>query len=309
MSAPHIALATCRDLPDWEVDDTPFHAALRNRGVRLEQPIWNDPAVDWTAFDAVLIRTTWDYQEHRDDFVAWAERCAQATRLFNDPRVVRWNTHKSYLHDLHRTGVRLAPTAWLWRGHRVDVEELCRTHRWQRAFLKPMVGATARETLRFACDAAGFAAAQAHVDRLLPDEDLILQSYLDSVERDGELSAIWIDGRFSHGVRKVPVPGDYRVQDDWGASDEPHQFTAAELQLAGAVVERVGPAAGLALDAPLYARVDFLRDGEGQLVLNELELVEPSLFFRHGPQAPDRLAQALLARCSAAPTTGNLPAE
>ena len=57
---------------------------------------------------------------------------------------------------------------------------------------------------------------------------MMLQPYLETVETEGELSALYFDGVFSHGVRKIPVPGDYRVQDDFGASDEPYSFSLAE---------------------------------------------------------------------------------
>ena len=87
-----IGLATCRDLPDWEVDDRPLHDALTARGVDLHHPVWDDPTVDWDAFDAVLIRTTWDYMERQEEFAAWAER---VPRLLNPAHIVRWNTHKS----------------------------------------------------------------------------------------------------------------------------------------------------------------------------------------------------------------------
>ena len=118
---------------------------------------------------------------------------------------------------------------------------------------------------------------------------MMLQPYVEQVERDGEWSAIFIDGDYSHGVRKVPVAGDYRVQDDFGATDMPATFTVDELALARSIVE--------AVEADLlYARVDFLRDEHGDLRLTELELVEPSLFFRHAPEAAERLADGLLRR-------------
>jgi hypothetical protein len=288
-----IALATCATLPDWEVDDRPLHEALAVRGVEVVEPSWDDAGIDWASHDACLIRTTWDYAERRDEFVAWAERAAAAAPLFNPPDVVRWNTHKRYLSELEADGLRLAPTAWLERGEPVDVRALVRERGWTRAFAKPCIGATARETLRFEADEAGLAAAQAHLDRLLRDEDVLLQAYLGSVETEGELSALFVDGELSHGVRKVPVPGDYRVQDDFGAADGPHELEPDELALARGVLEAVEARFGSPL---LYARVDWLRDDEGRPVLNELELVEPSLFLRHGPAAAERLADALLAR-------------
>lgn len=298
-----IALATCSNLPAWEVDDAPFHRELVARGVALERPVWDDPAVEWGGYAACLIRTTWDYQEKREAFVAWADRVAAATRLHNPPAVVRWNTHKGYLRDLARLGVPIAPTVWLQQGTRVDVASLVRQRGWSRAFLKPCIGATARETLRFPADAAGLARAQAHVDRLLPREDLMLQPYLASVESRGEWSAVFFDGELSHAVQKVPVPGDYRVQDDFGASDRPYRPTPAQRQLAAAAVAAVwrrGGALPGADGAPLlYARADFLWDDAGGCVLTELEVVEPSLFFRHDAAAAGRLAAALLRRVAA----------
>lgn len=284
-----IALASCSNLPDWEVDDQPLHAALRARGVEVVQPAWDDPAFDWSLCAACLIRTTWDYMERRDEYVAWAERVARVTRLFNPFEIVRWNTHKSYLRDLESRGAATIPTIWLDFGAQVEPAALLAEHGWTRALLKPAIGATARETLRFNATAEGIATARQHLDRMLRTEAMLLQPYYPSVEREGELSVILIDGVVTHQVRKLPVPGDYRVQDDFGATDEPTELTAAELDLARDIVAKV--------DADLlYARVDFLRDAQGRLRLSELELVEPSLFFRHAPHAAESLAAALCAR-------------
>ncbi len=288
-----IALATCATVPDWEVDDRPLVRALLERGADVVQPAWGDPDVDWSSHDACLIRTTWDYQEHCTEYLAWAERAGAAAPLFNPAAVVRWNTHKQYLRELEALGVRIAPTEWLERGQDVDVAAVLAARGWERAFVKPCVGATARETLRFAADADGIAQAQAHLERLLLEEDLLLQPYLASVETEGELSVLFVDGEPTHGVQKLPVAGDYRVQDDFGALDRPYEFEPGELDLARSIVAPVEDRFGGTL---LYARVDFLRADDGGLLLNELELVEPSLFLRHGPGAAARLAESLLAR-------------
>lgn len=316
-----IALATCSNLPDWEVDDRPLVTALERRGVEVAEPVWDDSAVDWSRFDACLIRTTWDYMERPDEYLAWAERVAAVTRLFNPPGAVRWNLHKRYLRDLEERRIPTVPTVWLPRGSRPEIADILAERGWRRAFLKPTVGATARETLRFDADREGVARAQAHADRLLPSEGLMLQPYLARVETEGERSAIFFQissqdgsGRLalSHAVVKRPVPGDYRVQDDFGATDAPVTLEPRELEVAratAALVERAGlwnagePGDG---DRLLYARVDLLRgdpqrdgespDGETEVFVSELELVEPSLFFRHAPEAAEALTGALLRR-------------
>lgn len=288
-----IALATCAELPDWEVDDRPLAAALAARGARVATPAWDDPGFDWAACSGCLIRTTWDYMERHGEYLAWADRVDAVTPLHNPPAVVRWNTHKSYLRRLAAHGVDTIPTVWLAAGSAADPAALLASNGWRAGFLKPAVGATARETLPFQGDGAGLAAARAHLDRLLPHEDLMLQPFLPAVHDEGELSVVFVDGEPTHAVRKVPRAGDYRVQDDFGAHDEPHPPTPRLLAPARRALAAAEDLLGQRL---LYARADFLRDPGGRLLLSELELVEPSMFFRHAPQAADRLAEALLRR-------------
>ena len=284
-----LALVTCSNLPGWEIDDAPLHAAFERRGVTLAHPVWNDEAVDWSAFDAALIRTTWDYCDDREGFVAWAERAGAQTRLMNPPEVIHWNTHKSYLRDVEAMGLPIIPTFWMERGGSYHLGEVMAERGWDRGFIKPQIGATARHTLRFDADADGLEASRAHVNGLIQEEDLMLQPYIASVETFGEVSAIFMGDHFSHAVRKVPLPGDYRVQDDHGASDEPYTF---EPEFIAKLRELIR---GFEHDL-VYARFDFLRGADGGYLVTELELVEPSLFFRHDAEAADRLAEAVLAR-------------
>jgi len=293
----NIALATCTELPGWEVDDHPFHQALRDRDVRFTLAAWEDPTVQWASFDACLIRTTWNYMEQAEAFSHWVRQTGQLTRLYNSGPVIEWNIHKGYLKDLADAGVPIAPTVWLPKGSSVDVSRCMAERGWSRGFIKPLVGACAFETLRFDRDRDGLETAQAHLERTLRDHDMMLQPYLPRVEVDGEVSFLFFDGALSHVVQKVPVPGDYRVQDDFGATDHPYPPTQQQLSLAQDVLaqaERLRPDAGA--EPLLYARADFLFDDDGGLLLTELELIEPSLFFRHSETAPGMLADAVVRR-------------
>ncbi len=311
MERPRLALVTYSGLRSSETDDAPLVVALTARGCAVEHPVWDDPAVDWGRYAGVLIRTTWDYQDKREQFVRWAVEVEAVSRLFNPAALVAWNTHKSYLRELAERGVALAPSVWFDAGEQVELGAVVAERGIRRGFLKPLVGASASDTLRFHCDRPGeLAAAQAHLDEVVlkRGEGMVLQPYLERVEREGELSAIYFDGEFSHAVIKIPVSGDYRVQDDFGAYDGPCELDAearavAERTLAAteAVAARMEPRPTFPL---LYARVDLLRDQGGGWVLNELELVEPSLFFRHAPEAAaGRLADALLGRVGRPATT------
>lgn len=291
-----IALVTSTDLPGWEKDDAPLHDELTARGVAFEQPAWDDD-IDWGTYEAAVIRTTWDYMPRREAFVAWAQAAAEKTQLLNPAPVIAWNTHKGYLRELAQQGVPIAPTVWADQGGAVDIAAEMAARGWSRGFIKPAVGACAVGTLRFDSCAAGFAAAQAHAEALLQTGGLLLQPYLGRVETQGELSAICFDGQVSHAVQKLPVPGDYRVQDDHGATDHPVDLTREQAALFRRVLDaahRVVP--GLDGEALLYARVDLMWDDAGDLCLTELELVEPSLFFRHGPLGAKRFVDAIMRR-------------
>ncbi|MCB9679310.1 MAG: hypothetical protein H6737_29670 [Alphaproteobacteria bacterium] len=289
-----VALARSAVLPSHEHDDDGFVEVLASHGVAGDWRAWDDPSVDWAAYDAVFVRTTWDYQERPDAFRAWIRAVDAQTRLFNPAEVLLWNLDKRYLRELELAGIPIAPTEWLAQGE--DPAPALQRRGWARGFLKPVVGATAIGTLRFTADEAGIAAARAHArDWSVP---LMLQPYLRSVEEEGEVSVVLVDGRISHAVRKIPVAGDYRVQDDWGAIDQPLGLFQGEDDFALDVLAALQKRFDHAFErrAPLVARVDTLRDDRNRLVLNELELVEPSLFYRHGPDAMDAVARALVDR-------------
>lgn len=297
-----IALATCTKLPDWEVDDRPLHEALRARGVEIATPAWTDRSFDWSRCDACLIRTTWDYVPQREAFLGWSRMVDAYSRLFNPHAIVEWNTHKGYLRDLELRGIPVIPTIWLKAGRdQAEWREGLEVAGWKRGFFKPVVGAAAHDTIRFDVTSDGLRAAERHLASLAPGRPMMLQPYLSRVETEGEYSVILIDGEPTHAVRKYPIPGDYRVQDDHGGKDEPATLDADTMALAKRIVQVAGDwnrdASGARDEKPLlYARVDLLRDDAGELRLTELEVVEPSLFFRHGPNAAGQLADALLAR-------------
>lgn len=288
-----IALADCSQHHEGVATESALWAALAERGVEFERPAWDGEGTDWGAFDAVVVRTTWNYHLARTQFLAWVEAVAERTPIFNPPAVLRWNSEKSYLRELDAAGVAVAPTLWLDQGRKADLSNLVAERGWQRAMLKPLVGAVASDTLRFRADEQDLAAAQLFLDGCLEQRAMMLQPYLARVETGGEVSILLIDGEPTHAVRKVPVPGEYRVQDEHGATDHAVPLDPALVDIARRCL-RVVPCE----EAPLYARADFLFDDDDRPLINELELIEPMFFFQHHPGAADTFADALLARIS-----------
>jgi hypothetical protein len=290
-TTPRVAIATCKNLPGWEIDDQPFLNLLKLRA-DVSMCAWTDVSIDWAVFDCVLVRTTWDYSERIDEFRDWVKRVGRVTRILNPSGWLEWNCNKWYLRDLEQEGIHIAPTQWLTHTGDVSLAQAValspQINRW---FLKPTIGASSSNTLRFSLDEVPDA--EAFLLGLLPEYDFMLQPYLDSVESFGEVSLLYIGGNLTHSVRKVPVAGDYRVQDDYGAHDEPYA-PSLELEHFGAAILTAAARVQSGLEPLLYARLDFLKDHEDRFVLNELELIEPSLFFRHGPAAPQALVTSLL---------------
>ncbi|MAV55164.1 MAG: hypothetical protein CMJ28_04330 [Phycisphaerae bacterium] len=283
-----LALAKCRNLPDWEVDDHRLHAALHDLGAVVETPNWTDQ-LDWTAFDLVVPRLTWDYQEHPAAFARWLDAREAEGKLCNPAPTLRWNMHKRYLRDLADAGVPTMPTIWL-TSKTIDNLIGATDFGRERAFLKPAIGATASGTLPFAVPSE-FPKARLHAAELLETfDEVLLQPFCPTVMNEGECSVLFWGGHPSHGVRKIPVPGDYRVQDDFGAKDEPWNPPKEVFEIA----ER---ALSVAPGGWTYARVDLLRDPDHGWCVIELEMLEPSLFLRHAPtEQIVRLAQVLLAQ-------------
>lgn len=277
-----LRIATCRPLPEPDVDEEILLAALRSRGVDARMAAWNDPGVEWDERVPTVIRSTWDYIHDLSAFRAWIERAERAASLWNPGRVVRENLHKRYLLDLERRGIPIVPTVVLERGERATLAAVLGTRSWEDVVVKPAVGAGSFETLRFR--AQDLAAGEAHLARLLAERDVLVQPYVPSVEGHGERALVWIDGAFTHAVRKTP-----RFGADPERVSEALAIEADELELG---VRALEPHA----HELLYARVDVARGPDGRPRLMELELVEPSLFLRQSGAALERLAAGIARR-------------
>ena len=277
-----IALASCADLPGWEIDDAPLIESLKAKGVDVHQPAWTDE-INWENFDATIIRTTWDYHHNIDAFLDWVGR---VPRLFNNAEIIKWNANKSYLKEMESKGAVIAPTAWIPANAISCIKEIMNEFDTSYGFIKPQIGACASDTFRFKLD--DYDKAQSFLNERVCME-MMVQPYIESVETIGELTAIYFAGSFSHGVQKIPVKGDYRVQDDFGAKDMPYAFAEDEVALMDELLTLVPQYQSL-----LYARFDFLKSKEGTLLLNELELIEPSMFFRHCLHSPHLFADAII---------------
>lgn len=280
-----ISFATSRALKDLNDDDRLAAAALTRRGVKVVPAIWNDPKVDWSSFDRVIVRTPWDYPEHAEEFLAWFGTLDRAGVPVDNPTsVLRWNLDKVYLRWIEERGGSVIPTEFVERGGVVDVAEVLRRRGWTRGVVKPTVSAGGANT--WIVSAATAVADAKKIAPLLKASGLMIQPFLAEIETEGEISMLFYGGRYSHAVRKRPASGDFRVQVEHGGSVEGANPSPEVVQEAQRIVDLRG-------DELLYARVDGVVVGE-EFQLMEFEVLEPQLFFPYHPQAAERFADAVL---------------
>ena len=274
MSPHRIALCTWSD-PAYLDPEPPLVAEqLAARGHRADVVVWHAD-VDWSDYDLVVIRSTWDYFERLEEFLAWVDRVDVESRIVNPPAVVRWNVHKGYLAELGAAGVAVLPMLVVPRGA-ADIAARIAATGWEQVVVKPAVDGGARKTAR---GGATSPALVDHARQVVELGDVVVQPYAPGIE-DGEVSLFVFGGEVSHAVRKVPAEGDYRVQAHHGGAEHPHAASPAELATARAAL-------AVAPEGVVYARVDLV-EHEGVPTVMELELVEPDLFLRMDPGALGR---------------------
>lgn len=278
-----VCFVSCLRWPDVSESDGFVKRALERRGVAVEVWPWNDPAATFDGFDAVVLRSNWDYHFTPDAFLGWlGRREAAGIPVWNPPGLVRWNLTKRYLLDLSSAGIPVVPTVVV-DGDAEQLPALLAERGWATAVVKPLVSASAHDTVLVPMgDAPGVAAAIARGEIRAP---VLVQPFVEEIRTRGEWSLVFIDGMFSHAALKHPAPHDFRVQPRLGgraaaATPPLPVLTTAERVLA-------------ALPLPsLYARIDGVECGDAFLVM-EVELNEPGLFFTYAPGAAERLAHAI----------------
>ena len=285
MTISTLAWVTTRAVRGLDEDEGPSLTALGRTGVRVDVLDWDDPDVDWSAYDRVALRSTWDYTDRLEEFVAWLERVDAVSELANPLEAVRWSLDKQYLRELDEAGIPITETTFVPVGSTAAFPP-------GRFVVKPAVGAGSRGTASFGPDE--HEAATAHVARLHAVGQVVLvQPFVASVATDGEWPMVFLDGRFSHAASKRVTLAEQGAVDALFVAEDNAPHTASDEQVAVAqaavdlVTSRFGPLA--------FVRVDLVRADDGTSCVLEVELVEPSLFLPHAdPGAADRLAAALV---------------
>jgi len=282
-----IALITDLKQPGLTQSDRLLVAPLQARGVTAVPVPWDDSVIDWHAYDALILRSCWEYHHQAARFQAWIERLRdQHIPLWNPAPVVLWNMDKHYLRDLANRNVPVVPTVWLAKGEAPDLTAVLDTQEWAQAVIKPCVSASAHDT--WPTTRAAAAQDQKRFATMLAGQSLMVQKLMPEIKQ-GEWSLVFLGGVYSHAILKQPAAGDIFVQEHLGGSSVGANAKTAVIAQAAHILQQAEQLTG---HAALYARVDGVLVN-GRLTLMELELIEPDLFLADDPLAASRFAEAI----------------
>lgn len=277
------AFLTMENPKSFVIDDELVLPHMAAHGWQVEQVPWRKPT-QWDDYEAVVIRTPWDYQQDPAAFMTVLETINRSSAtLVNPIELVRWNLRKSYLRQLQAQGVKIPKTLWLSPGELKRAPELIRELNAQEFVLKPLISANADHTYRL--NAQTLQASMPALQQVFQSREAIIQPFLPQVITEGEFSVFFFNLRYSHAILKTPKQQDFRVQEEHGGIIQGIEPEEALMDAAYTVLNATKP-------DPMYARVDMVRH-DGEFLLMELELIEPSLYFRTHPQAPLNFARAL----------------
>ncbi|WP_156339225.1 ATP-grasp domain-containing protein [Chondromyces crocatus] len=297
-----IAFLTSDQDPELTPDDQLAVHALEQFGIRVTPLIWDTPEAapeHARRFDALILRSCWDYHRKTRAFCAWLDEVERHhLPLLNLPSVARWSLDKVYLDALATRGVAIPATLWLDPGTPTPLADVLQHGAFTsgEVVIKPSISMLGEDTFR--ASRADAAQHEPAFQALLRERKLMVQAFVPEILEGGELSFIFIDNRFSHAVRKRPRTGEFRIHAEYGGKRELTFPSDALVAQAQAVIDAARALSGSDPEGLLYGRVDGI-DVAGRLTLVELELIDPFLFLNYAPGAPERFAAAIARRVPA----------
>ena len=277
------AFLSMDNLDDFEVYDHLLYEPLKELGWHAEEVSWRSDNTDWDSYDAVIIRSSWDYQQEPEYFLDVLAEIEQSEAVLeNSLETVKWNIDKTYLRDLQSRGIEIVPSLWYQKFNAELFPSVFMELKSEEIVIKPTISAGADDTFRI--HRSNYDIFVSDLKSVFNDRPFLVQPFMDHITGEGEFSVFFFGDTYSHTILKTPKTNDFRVQEEHGG-----RLTLVEpeedlLNVARTMRRLIQP-------EPLYTRADYVRTAEDSFALMELELIEPSLYFNMDPESPKRFAK------------------
>ena len=279
-----IALLTCTDLPNLTAADQLLIPELAKHNIAATPAISSDKDIDWSTFDVLIFRNTWDYYEHQAEFDAWLQKIQHRNiATLNPLAVIDRNKHKFYLRELEQQGIKVIPTIYIDQTQNLNLKNTVPSH-WQQAVIKPAYSGGSFQTELF--DTTNIESINQIFAPIAAQKDLLLQQFMPEIKTLGETSFVFFDKKFSHAVNKQAVNNDFRIQQQYGGIYTLINASQHIINQAQAIVNTFS-------ENLLYARVDGIVINN-ELHLMEVECLEPDLYLDLQPTAIQKFVAAII---------------
>jgi len=278
-----VAFLSMDSLENFYTYDKLLIEPMKMFGWTAEEISWRNKKVNWSDYDAVIVRSTWDYQNDAEKFVGVLEKINSLSYLENDLNLMKWNMNKNYLFDLEQKGVRIVDTIWEKGFNRGFAIEYFARLNADEIIIKPNISANADNTFRLSKE--NINEHITNLEKIFASREFMVQPFLKNIIDEGEYSLFYFNGKFSHSVLKKPKENDFRVQEEHGGDIRPNKVSSEMILIGENIIQKLST-------IPLYGRVDLVRTKQNEFALMELELIEPSLYLNKDNKSPYRLAKA-----------------
>ena len=277
-----IIFTTCEKWSSISISDKLVADELTALGHDVESVPWNGDFGRFISSDLVLLCSNWDYHYHIQEFRKWLGKLKEHDiPLQNSLEIIKWNLSKSYISELAKNGI-LTPKSMIVDS-KEDLEASFEKMHWSKAVVKPIYGASGHLVECISREEIPNWA-MTHIEK--GANKWLLQEFISEIEQSGELSIVFINGNYSHAVRKIPKQGEFRINGQYGGQTSRIEPTSAIVEVARNILDYLE-------EIPLYARVDGVSINDTEFCLLELELNEPGLFFDLAPEKALYFARAI----------------
>ncbi len=280
-----VALLSMDSLENFHTYDKLLIDPMKTLGWIAEEVSWRNEKINWADYDAVIVRSTWDYQNDPEKFIKVLEKINSVSHLENDLDLMKWNMNKNYLFQLKLKGVTIVDTIWEKSLNSILANDYFSRLDTDEIIIKPNISANADNTFRLSKEK--LKEQSSTLEKIFTQREFMVQPFLKNIIEEGEYSLFFFDGKFSHSVLKKPKENDFRVQEEHGGNIQPIKASSDMILIAENTIKKLST-------IPLYGRVDLVRTKQNEFALMELELIEPSLYLNKDVGAPLRFSKAFV---------------